>query len=133
MYKDLYCWDFPEFGFNVVHQVKHGPYSHLTATTFNNLNGHDDTILRGELLPVLRLMIGHLRRARFIDHMVAPILTLSFLGPQHARVIETYMEGHTVVVRKTKLYDLRTKDAAAFKTFAQWFLGKPRAPTGTSQ
>lgn len=55
------------------------------------------------------------------------------MGPQHARVIEAYMDGHTVVVRPTKLYDLRTKDEAAFKTLVQWYLGKPRKPTGSSQ
>ena len=60
-------------------------------------------------------------------------MAFSFVGPQHARVIEAYMVDHTVVVRPTKLYDLRTKDVAAFKTFAQWYFGKPRAPTGSSQ
>ncbi|KKK26754.1 hypothetical protein ARAM_007640 [Aspergillus rambellii] len=131
-YKDLYRYVFPEFGFTDVEQ--------------------------GELLPILRLMIAHLRRARFIDHMVAPVslpciflpllsiqvdlkfnrlpcsvMAFSFMGPQHARVIEAYVEGHTVVVRPTKLYDLRTKDAAAFQSFAQWYFGKPCAPTGQSQ
>ncbi|KAH8427082.1 uncharacterized protein LDX57_004800 [Aspergillus melleus] len=60
-------------------------------------------------------------------------MAFSFMGPQHARVIEAYMDGRTLVVRPTKLYDLRTKDAAAFKSFAQWYYGKPRAPTGSSQ
>lgn len=61
------------------------------------------------------------------------MIAFSFMGPQHARVIEAYMDGHTVVVRPTKLYDLRTKDEAAFKTLVQWYLGKPRKPTGSSQ
>ncbi|OJJ77056.1 hypothetical protein ASPBRDRAFT_24766 [Aspergillus brasiliensis CBS 101740] len=133
VYKDLYRYDFPEFGFTDIEQVRHGPYAHMKGTIYNNLNADDDHVLRGELLPILRLMIGHLRRARFIDHMVAPIMVFSFMGPQQARVFEVYMEGHTVVVRRTKLYDLRTKDAAAFKTFARWYFGRPRAPTGTSQ
>ncbi|KAI9043624.1 uncharacterized protein KD926_003394 [Aspergillus affinis] len=78
-------------------------------------------------------MLAHLRRARFIDHMVVPIMAFSFMGPQHARIIEAYMEGHTVVVRPTKLYDLRNKDAVAFKKFTRWYFGKPRAPTESSQ
>ncbi|KAE8153591.1 hypothetical protein BDV25DRAFT_149140 [Aspergillus avenaceus] len=132
-YKDLYRFDFPQFGYDDIEQVAHGPYAHVMATIHNNLNTDDDHILQGELLAILRLMIAHLRRGRFIDHMVSPIMAFSLVGPQHARVIETYMEGHNVVVRRTKLYDLRTKDAAAFKTFAQWYFGKPRAPTGQSQ
>ena len=60
-------------------------------------------------------------------------MVLSLVGPQHARFIEAYPEGHNVVVRPTKLYDLRTKDPATLKTLAQWFLGKPRAPTNASQ
>lgn len=60
-------------------------------------------------------------------------MVFSLVGPQHARVIEAYLEGHTLVVRPTKLYDLRTKDEATLKMFAQWYFGKPRAPTGTSQ
>ncbi|PLB45038.1 hypothetical protein P170DRAFT_513115 [Aspergillus steynii IBT 23096] len=133
VYKDLYRYGFPEFGFTDAEQVKTGPYAHMKATIYNNLNGDDDHLLQGEMLPILRLMIGHLRRARFIDHMVAPLMVFSFLGPQHARVIEAYVEDHTVVVRRTKLYDLRSKDAAAFKLFARWFFGKPGAPTGQSQ
>lgn len=60
-------------------------------------------------------------------------MVFSLMGPQHARVIEAYLEGHTVVVRPTKLYDLRTKDVDTLKLFAQWYFGKPRAPTKPSQ
>ncbi|KAE8406284.1 hypothetical protein BDV37DRAFT_62097 [Aspergillus pseudonomiae] len=131
--RDLYRFEYPEFGINDIEQVTEGPYAHIKTTLYNNLSANDDHILQGELLPILRLMLAHLRRARFIDHMVVPVMAFSFMGPQHARVIEAYMEGHTVVVRPTRLYDLRTKDTAAFKTFAQWYFGKPRAPTGSSQ
>lgn len=51
------------------------------------------------------------------------------MGPQHARVIEAYFTGKSLVVRPTKLYDLRKKDAAVFKTLAQWYLGKPIGTT----
>ncbi|KAK1147560.1 hypothetical protein N8T08_000902 [Aspergillus melleus] len=131
--RDLYRFEYPEFGINDIEQVTEGPYTHLKTTIYNNLNANDDHVLQGELLPILHLMLAHLRRARFIDHTVVPIMAFSFIGPQHARIIEAYVEGHTVVVRPTKLYDLRNKDAAVFKTFARWYFGKPRAPTGSSQ
>lgn len=56
-------------------------------------------------------------------------MAFSFMGPQHARIIEAYMEGHNVVVRPSKLYDLRTKDEAVFKMLVQWYFGKPRCST----
>ncbi|PLB46292.1 hypothetical protein P170DRAFT_439905 [Aspergillus steynii IBT 23096] len=128
-YLNLHRYAHPEFGTTWVEEVRKGPYSQVKTTIYNNLNADDEHILEGELLSVLRLMMAHLRRGRFVDHMIAPVMAFSFMGPQHARVIEGYMEGHTVVVRPSKLYDLRTKDEAAFKTLAEWYFGKPRGPT----
>lgn len=75
MYKerDLFRIEYPEFGFYDIERVTEGPYAHLKATIYNNLNANDGHILQGELLPILRLMKAHLRWARFIDHMVAPV------------------------------------------------------------
>ncbi|KAK1142384.1 hypothetical protein N8T08_007936 [Aspergillus melleus] len=132
-YVNLYRYEYPEFGPTWVEQVQKGPYSHANATIYNDLNANDGSILQGELLFALRLIMAQMRRARFIDHLVTPIIVFSFMGPQHARGIEAYMDGHTVVVRPTKLYDLRTKDEAALKTLAQWYFSKPLEPTGSSQ
>ncbi|PLN78855.1 hypothetical protein BDW42DRAFT_201916 [Aspergillus taichungensis] len=134
IYQEKVLWrhNFPEFGLYDIQQVKDGPYAHLKATIYNNLNADDGHLLQGEMLLILRLMLAHLKRGRFVEHMVVLVMVLSLVGPQHARVIEAYSEGHTLVVRPSKLYDLRTKDPATLKTLAQWFLGKPRAPTKTS-
>lgn len=71
--KDLWRFQDPQFGLYDFKQVAEGPYAHLKATIYNGLNANDDHILQGELLIILRLMIAHLRLARFIDHMVAPV------------------------------------------------------------
>lgn len=72
-YVNLQRYEYPEFGTTWVEQVHKGPYSHGKMKIHNNLNADDGSILQGELLLVLRLMMAQLRRARFIDHMVAPV------------------------------------------------------------
>ncbi|RAK77370.1 uncharacterized protein BO72DRAFT_527565 [Aspergillus fijiensis CBS 313.89] len=69
------------------------------------------------------------KRGREFPHMKAMVLLLSFLGPQHARVIEAYFDGSSVVMRPTRLFDLREKDETLIRTFAQWFLGEPTGET----
>lgn len=75
MYKenDLWRFNYPEFGLYDIQQVSEGPYAHLKATIYNNLNADDGHLLQGEMLLILRLMLAHLRRARFIEHMVVPV------------------------------------------------------------
>ncbi|PWY77422.1 hypothetical protein BO70DRAFT_397708 [Aspergillus heteromorphus CBS 117.55] len=80
----------------------------------------------------LRLSIAQLRRAKFLEHMIAPILLFSYMGPQHARLIEAFFTGDALTVRATRLYDLRKKDEAVFKLLAQWYLGKPTGTTMTT-
>ena len=71
--KDLWRHNFPEYGLYDIRQVKEGPYAHLKATIYNNLDADDGHILQGEMLLILRLMLAHMRRARFIEHMVVPV------------------------------------------------------------
>ncbi|PIG82026.1 hypothetical protein AARAC_010261, partial [Aspergillus arachidicola] len=105
--------------------VKEGPYPHLKAMMYSNLNGTDGTILRGEVSMALHLMIVQMRRARFLDHMIAPVLLFSFMGPQHVRLVETYFDGSSVVARPSRPFDLRKKNEAAIKELGQWYFGKP--------
>lgn len=45
------------------------------------------------------------------------------------RVIEAYFKDNRLVLRPTKLYDFTHGNDAAFKTFAQWYLGSPIGDT----
>lgn len=40
---------------------------------YNNQDGIDNQMHRGELLIAMRLMMAQLKRALFIDHMVVPV------------------------------------------------------------
>ncbi|KAB8253983.1 hypothetical protein BDV32DRAFT_157361 [Aspergillus pseudonomiae] len=104
----------PEFVTSNACQVKDGPYPHLKAMVYNNLDRADGIILRGEVTIALRLIIAQMRRDRFIEHMTSPVL-FSFMGPQQVRLVEAYFNGSSVVVRPSRLFDLRTKNEAVLK------------------
>ena len=74
---DLYQFSYPEFGPTWVVQAKDSkqqlPHAHLKALIYNNMNGVEGQLLRGEILIALRLMNGQLKRARFIKHFAAPV------------------------------------------------------------
>lgn len=52
------------------------------------------------------------------------VFILSLMGFQ-PRVIEAFFQGQHLVLRPTKLYDFTHGNPNAFKTFAQWYMGKP--------
>ncbi|RAH71258.1 uncharacterized protein BO66DRAFT_390902 [Aspergillus aculeatinus CBS 121060] len=51
------------------------------------------------------------------------------MGPQHARLVEAYFNGTSLVLRPTRLFDLRKKDWNVIKTFGQWYYGLPAGDT----
>lgn len=51
------------------------------------------------------------------------------MGPQHARLVEAYFDGTSLVMRPTRLFDLRKKNEATLKQFGQWFFGEPTGDT----
>ncbi|KAJ5577956.1 uncharacterized protein N7459_006920 [Penicillium hispanicum] len=129
VYKDLYQYPQPEFGVSRMTNIDGKEYPHSKVVSYNNLNGNDHELLRGELLIILRLMLGQLRKRRLLEHMMAPVLLFSLMGPQHARAIEAYYDGKNLILRTTKLYDFRTKNVQGLKDFAEWYRGNPIGDT----
>ncbi|RAL15385.1 uncharacterized protein BO97DRAFT_338166, partial [Aspergillus homomorphus CBS 101889] len=97
-------------------------YSHIQAFMYHGIDGTDTTVLRGEVLIALRLINAQMRRSSFFKHLT--VLLFSFMGPQHARLLEAYFDGTSLVVRRTRLFDLRKKDQTVIKTIAQWHFAK---------
>ncbi|QKX56874.1 uncharacterized protein TRUGW13939_03981 [Talaromyces rugulosus] len=120
---------YPEYLAMFAYHIKGPSYPHVKAVIYNNLNGADGRILRGEAMIALELSGAQLRLSSFMGHMIAPVLLFSFMGPQHARLIEAYFDGTSLVMRPTNLFDFRTKDEAVLKTFAQWHFGGPKGDT----
>ncbi|GKZ81449.1 hypothetical protein AnigIFM56816_005970 [Aspergillus niger] len=128
-FRGLWQDEYPEFGTVRAEQVQDHSKPHMKGMLYNNLDGKDGELLRGEILAALGLAYTQMRRRRLYSHMTAPVLLFSFMGPQHARVIEAYFNGTMFVMRTTQLYDLREKDEAVIKTFGQWYLGEPTGDT----
>ncbi|PYI02944.1 hypothetical protein BO78DRAFT_432520 [Aspergillus sclerotiicarbonarius CBS 121057] len=120
----LYKHDQPEFGCYHITEMNDPAYPHVKAVMYNNLVATDSTILYGELISILRIMLTQLRRQKFIHQMVTPVLIFSLMGFK-ARVIEAFFRDGTLVLRPTKLYDFSHGNHNAFKIFAQWYIGKP--------
>ncbi|CDM33203.1 unnamed protein product [Penicillium roqueforti FM164] len=87
-------------------------------------------LCRGELLIILRLMICQFRMVRLLHHKVAPVLVASFMG-EHARMLESYFDGESLILRSSDLYHLseRKTTAEVFEAFAMWFAGNPAGET----
>lgn len=127
-------------------------YPHYKCLMLNNVDG-DDRLTRGELLCICRIMVRRLNVASYIDHMIVPVshnrleqsskytrrradasmlmqvMLLSFMGPRHGRILQAHYDGTNLVVRKSKLFDLRSKDVDALKLFARWWCASPVGDT----
>ncbi|PTU24451.1 hypothetical protein P175DRAFT_0553730 [Aspergillus ochraceoroseus IBT 24754] len=125
----LYDYQSPGYGTPTAAEFTDGSCPHVKAMIYNDLEGNDGQLLRGEIIITLRLIYAQFRRPHFFKHLTAPVLLFSFMGPQHARIIEAYFDGSSLVMRPTRLFDLRKKDEALIKTFGQWFLGSPTGDT----
>lgn len=79
----LFQHTYPQFGTTCALQVKEGPYPHVKATIYNNLDATDDQMLRGEIMLALRLIIAQMRRVRFLQHMIAPVFPPRFPVLEH--------------------------------------------------
>ncbi|GKZ81077.1 hypothetical protein AnigIFM56816_005588 [Aspergillus niger] len=125
----LYKYEQPEFGCYRIAELNGPTRPHVKAVMYNNLVATDSTILFGELMPILRIMLTQLRRRKFIHEMVSPVLIFSLMGLQ-ARVIEAFFHGENLVLRPTKMYDFSHGNSDAFKSLAQWYiLGEPIGDT----
>lgn len=75
-YKSVYGYEKPEFGTFHLTDIRGGEFPHSKAVIYNGLEGKNQHLLRGELLILLRIMLGQMRKRRFLHHMVAPVLSL---------------------------------------------------------
>ncbi|OQD67510.1 hypothetical protein PENPOL_c003G08655 [Penicillium polonicum] len=127
-YKDLYQDDKPQFGTFRMTDVRGKACPHTKAFMYNDMEATDGTILRGELLTILRLMLGQLRKARLLQHRKAPVFLVSFMG-KRARAFESYYNGQSLVLRTTKLYNFPEETSIGFKNLAEWYLSSPTGDT----
>ncbi|UCK57228.1 hypothetical protein AFCA_000164 [Aspergillus flavus] len=92
--------------------------SHINRYTASAIIG-DERLLRGEILCLLRLFRGRLRNKGMENHVIAPVLMISLMRPQHARIIEGYFDGKELVISKSPLYDFTREEQALLRLFAR--------------
>ncbi|KAJ6179354.1 hypothetical protein N7519_009815 [Penicillium mononematosum] len=126
-YKDLYKHDDPEFGAFGMTDILGKDFPHTKTTMYNGLDATDEIILRGELLTILRVMLGQLRKVR-LHHKKAPVFLVSFAG-KRARAFEAYSNGETLFLRTTKLYNFPEETSVAYKDLAEWIASSPTGDT----
>ncbi|GAD95305.1 acetyltransferase, GNAT family family [Paecilomyces variotii No. 5] len=120
---------------------------HITMTAIVDRVGQDNSIFYEELMPLLHAMQQRANQPKippeewesasdlwdekyngpyvFEDEKIFPVLMLSFLGPQHARVFYARMKDGEVIIGQSKLYSFEKKDDANIELFARLLLSTP--------
>ncbi|KAJ9242791.1 hypothetical protein DTO166G5_546 [Paecilomyces variotii] len=109
-------------------EVKDYIYPHVTMAVQHNIKEtiNDNLILRHELAYILQVMRTRLNENLFDKKQPQPVLILSFVAPQHGRILEAYIEDqYRVKVASSRLYSFEKNSAAPFELFYRWFLGRP--------
>lgn len=63
----------PAYGCSNTTDLDGSTHPHVKAVMWQGLVAKDSTILRGELSPIVEIMISQFLQTRFVDHMVAPV------------------------------------------------------------
>ncbi|KAB8225398.1 hypothetical protein BDV33DRAFT_198779 [Aspergillus novoparasiticus] len=100
----------------------HERLPHMKCLMENEVAG-DDRLLRGELIAIGKIMTAWLNTKSLRPHTVAPVMLYSVMGPQQLRVLEAYFNGKNLIIRKTKLYDMKQEDTTTVDLLTRWWLG----------
>ncbi|KAI9038873.1 uncharacterized protein KD926_010206 [Aspergillus affinis] len=122
-------------------------HPHLTLGLVQDFNGHENTMIYGELAPIIDVMYARSQQQiiseedeeslfepevlppsgprAFESDQRFPILLLSFLRPQHGRVFYACMDDDELVIRQSRLYSFERLATAPFDLFTRLFLSQP--------
>lgn len=128
------------------------PFPHLAFHLLDDKEGWEDAILYCELCAIVEAMKGRANQRLvdsesvreeldecdgegrevhpylFDDEEHFPMLMVSCVLPQHARLFTACMSQRKLVIRQSKLYSFEWKDKAPVDLFARVFLSKPLVP-----
>lgn len=74
-FKGLYKYTHPAFGCYDITDLRGPTYPHVKAIMYNGIVATDSTILRGELLPAICIMLTQFWKMRFVRQKVSPVIT----------------------------------------------------------
>ncbi|KAJ9244240.1 hypothetical protein DTO169E5_1845 [Paecilomyces variotii] len=120
----------PQWTVDAVYHYHDTKFPHLKSMMISDVDGDNETLFRGELLALIRMIRGRLETKKFARSPVHPVLLFSMMGTQHARILQAHFNGTELVIHHSKLYDFRYEDAVLLELFAQWFISSPVGETG---
>ncbi|KAJ9268621.1 hypothetical protein DTO212C5_5228 [Paecilomyces variotii] len=103
-------------------------YPHVSIVVQHNTDDivQDGLILRHELAYILNVMRIRLDEGQFRQTQPHPVLMLSFVAPQHGRILEAYIrDQNKIEVACSRLYSFEQNATAPFELFYRWVLGQP--------
>ncbi|PWY80790.1 hypothetical protein BO94DRAFT_424974, partial [Aspergillus sclerotioniger CBS 115572] len=85
---------------------------HIMISCVHNSMGDNGTMQQGEVLAIVGAMVSSIFSRRFKASYNIPVLIFSFMGGRKARILQAHLNKEEILVRKRKLYDFSTEDAA---------------------
>ncbi|KKZ66140.1 hypothetical protein EMCG_08129 [[Emmonsia] crescens] len=112
----------PRWQVQAAWNVAHASVPHMKVLMYSGIIGNEDELFRGELLAIIDVMCRRLNTKSLRPHIIAPVLLFSVVGMHHIRVVEAYSNGEGLVVRATRLYDLKHRDHKLLIQLSKWWL-----------
>ncbi|PLN78207.1 hypothetical protein BDW42DRAFT_187589 [Aspergillus taichungensis] len=112
-------------------------FPHSTVCPTQNFFARDRIILYSELATIIAAMRNGAKQpkvdpnaedtqeALFKESEEFPVLILSYVGPQHARLLYACMDRRQLVIRLSRLYSFERTDTASLDLFARVLLNRP--------
>jgi hypothetical protein len=123
-------------------------HSLLTLQAWHSLDGYEDRILLGELYTIICVMRNRVNQRKadskeerealwnfpadieyggyeFEAETHFPVILLSYVGPQHGRIIYAYMDRQRLVICQSKLYSFEKQETAPLNLFTRMLLSRP--------
>ncbi|PLB52087.1 hypothetical protein P170DRAFT_422996 [Aspergillus steynii IBT 23096] len=118
----------------------HPSHPHVTMMIYRRFNGPEGSMLHSELVPIISAMRSRAYQPKVKEHEMDdlfegkpfadkprvfpkekrfPVLLLSFVGPQHARIFYAYVEDGNKLIIRQRLAD------APVELFARFPVGRP--------
>ncbi|ODM15792.1 hypothetical protein SI65_08632 [Aspergillus cristatus] len=103
---------------NLILEDKSGKYPHITVVTcVDCVVDSPDTVLLAELSVILSIIRNRMRQEGFDNEPVYTILMLSFMGPQHGRIIHSAFDRMTLALQYSQLFNFERKQTAPLRLF----------------
>ncbi|PLB52253.1 hypothetical protein P170DRAFT_488801 [Aspergillus steynii IBT 23096] len=108
-------------------------YPHLELCVLHGILATDEALAITELKAIARALRRRYQDPAFKLHNVVPLLMLSYLAPQHGRIIQAHHDGKNIVVQYTPLMSFEVKSpgeiAEPISLFLRYQLSRPVGST----